>query len=107
MKRDIYQAIADPTRRKILKLLASKPMTPNELSEYFDISRQAVSKHIKYLTECDVLEKKLSGREIYYKLNPEKMAVLAEWLEPFKKLWEERFEKLDALLKIQINKNKE
>src|ERR1700710_1238808 len=98
MRRDIFQAIADPTRRAIIALLALQTMTPNALAEHFDTSRQAVSKHIKILTECQLIKQEQSGREIYYHFNPKKMKEVADWLEPFRKMWESRFDKLDKVL---------
>jgi DNA-binding transcriptional ArsR family regulator len=105
MRRDIFQAIADPTRREIIKLVSLNSMTPNSLAEHFDISRQAVSKHIKILSECRLLDQELSGREIYYRLSPAKLKPLDEWLEPFRLMWEKRFKELDKILTKQ-NKNK-
>lgn len=99
MRRDVFQAIADPTRRAILSLIALQAMTPNALAEHFDTSRQAVSKHIKILTECQLLKQELSGREIYYHFNPNKMKEVQDWLAPFTKLWEARFDRLDNVLK--------
>jgi len=105
MRRDVFQAIADPTRRAILTLIAVQALTPNTLAEHFDSSRQAVSKHIKVLTECHLVRQESSGREIYYHLNPKKMKEIADWLEPFKKLWDTRFNQLDQLLtKIKTKK---
>ena len=104
MKRDIFQAIADPTRRAILVLIASHALTPNALAERFDISRQAVSKHIKILNECNLLEQKKEGREIYYQLKIEKMKQVDEWLEQFRKIWEDRFDQLDNVLLNLKNK---
>ncbi|MBN8681908.1 MAG: winged helix-turn-helix transcriptional regulator [Chitinophagales bacterium] len=98
MRRDVFQAIADPTRRAILSLLALQAMTPNAVAAHFDSTRQAVSKHIQILTECELLRQEQQGREIYYHLNPEKMKTVADWLEPFRQMWEQRFEQLDALL---------
>lgn len=99
MRRDIFQAIADPTRRAILGLLAMGAMTPNALAEHFDSTRQTISKHIQILTECEVLTQQKNGREIYYHFNPEKMKEIDIWLERFRKMWEVRFEQLDDLLK--------
>lgn len=99
MRRDVFQAIADPTRRAILTLLAVQAMTPNALAAHFDSTRQAVSRHIKILAECEVLTQKQTGREIYYHLNPERMKEIDLWLERFRKLWETRFDQLDNLLK--------
>ena len=98
MNRDIFQAIADPTRREILSLIASKRMTPNSIAEKFPSSRQAVSKHIKILIECDLLNQEKVGREIYYEFNPEKIKQVDDWVEQFRKLWEEKFNQLDKLL---------
>jgi DNA-binding transcriptional ArsR family regulator len=98
MRRDIYQAIADPTRRDILGLLALRAMTPNAISEHFKTSRQAVSKHIQILTECDMLGSRQTGREIYYYFDPGKMKEIDRWLDRFRKLWDDRFDQLDKLL---------
>jgi len=99
MRRDIFQAIADPTRRAILGLLALQAMTPNAIAEHFDSTRQAVSKHIQILAECEVINQQQTGREIYYHFNPQKMKEIDLWLERFRKLWEDRFDQLDNLLK--------
>lgn len=104
MKRDVFQAIADPTRRAILTLLAVQAMTPNAIAENFDCSRQAVSKHIKILTESQLVKQELSGREIYYHFNPKKMKEVDKWLEPFRAMWESRFQQLDSVLKNIKNK---
>lgn len=98
MKRDIFQAIADPTRRAIIALIASQAMTPNAIADHFDISRQATSKHIRILDECGLVAKEKTGREIHYQLKLEKMHEIDVWLEQFRKLWEDRFEQLDDLL---------
>lgn len=97
-RRDIFQAIADPTRRAILMLLAVNVMTPNALAEHFNTSRQAVSKHIQILSECEVVSQKQQGREIYYQLEVEKMKEIDVWLEKFRKMWEDRFNQLDNVL---------
>jgi DNA-binding transcriptional ArsR family regulator len=99
MKRDVFQAIADPTRRAILSLIALQAMTPNALAEHFDTSRQAVSKHIKVLAECNLVKQEQSGREIYYHFNPKKMKEVADWLAQFRQLWETRFDQLEIVLK--------
>lgn len=99
MRRDVFQAIADPTRRAILSLLALQAMTPNALAGHFDSSRQAVSKHIKILVECQLVKQAQSGREIYYHFNPKKMKEVDKWLEPFRMMWETRFTQLDQVLK--------
>ena len=98
MGRDIFQAIADPTRRAIIALIAVQSMTPNAIAEHFDTSRQAVSKHLKILTECDLVKQEYQGREIYYQLEINKMKEIDKWLEQFRKIWEKRFEQLDKLL---------
>ena len=104
MRRDVFQAIADPTRRAILSLIALQAMTPNGLAEHFSSSRQAVSKHIKVLSECQLIKQKQSGREIYYNLNPQKLKEIDKWLEPFRTMWEDRFNQLDIVLKNLKNK---
>ncbi|MFN8359570.1 MAG: metalloregulator ArsR/SmtB family transcription factor [Candidatus Kapaibacterium sp.] len=98
MKQDIFQAIADPTRRAILALIAVQALTPNVLAEKFDMSRQAVSKHIKVLQECELVIPEQSGREIYYHLNPTKMQEIDTWLSQFRSMWEDRFTQLDNVL---------
>lgn len=98
MRRDIFQAIADPTRRAIISLIALQAMTPNAIAAHFDTSRQAVSKHLRILTECDLLQQEQKGREIYYTLEVEKMKQIDQWLEQFRKIWETRFSQLDTLL---------
>jgi DNA-binding transcriptional ArsR family regulator len=98
MKRDIFQAISDPTRRAILALIAIQALTPNAMADKFDMSRQAVSKHIKVLHECELIKPEQSGREIYYHFNPEKMQELDNWLAQFRKSWENRFNQLDTVL---------
>ncbi|WP_428660378.1 ArsR/SmtB family transcription factor [Runella sp.] len=104
MRRDVFQAIADPTRRAIIGLIALQAMTPNALAEHFDTSRQAVSKHIKILTECELVRQEQSGREIYYHFNPAKMKEIDQWLEKFRTLWEDRFNQLDDVLLTIKNK---
>jgi len=98
IRRDIYQAIADPTRRAILTLLTVGAMTPNAIAGHFGSSRQAVSKHIQILTECGAVNQNQRGREIYYQLNIDKMKEIDHWMEAFRKLWEIRFDQLDNLL---------
>ena len=98
MRRDVFQAIADPTRRAILCLLAVQTMTPNAIAEHFDSSRQAVSKHIQILAECELVEQEQQGREIYYHLNPKKMQEIEKWIQQFKDLLEKRFNQLDEVL---------
>ena len=104
MNRDVFQGIADPTRRAILSLVASQAMTPNALAEYFDTSRQAVSKHLQVLVDCGLLQPEQAGREIWYRLAPEKLAEVDAWLDAFRNLWEQRFTQLDAVLKTPKNK---
>ena len=99
MKQDLFQAISDPTRRAILTLIAIQALTPNAMAEKFDMTRQAVSKHIKVLQECELIKPEHSGREIYYHFNPEKMKEIDVWLERFRLLWEKKFEQLDNVLK--------
>jgi len=101
MRRDVFQAIADPTRREILVLLALQAMTPSAIAEHFDSSRQAISKHIKILTECQLLKQEQTGREIHYHFNPEKMKEVDIWMEQFRKQWNSRFEQLDELLQTK------
>ena len=98
IRRDIFQAIADPTRRAIIVLIAIQAMTPNALAEHFHTSRQAVSRHLKILTECELVKQKVSGREIYYTLEIEKMKDIDKWLTQFRKIWETRFNQLDKVL---------
>jgi DNA-binding transcriptional ArsR family regulator len=98
MRRDIYQAIADPTRRAILTLLVAGAMTPNAIAEHFDSSRQAVSKHIQILAECGALKQIQKGREIYYHLEVSKMKEVDKWIEAFRQMLVDRFNQLDNLL---------
>jgi len=97
IRRDIFQAIADPTRRAIIGLIALQAMTPNALAEHFNTSRQAVSKHIKILTECELVKQEQQGREIYYSLEIEKMKEIDKWISQFRKIWEARFNELDNI----------
>jgi DNA-binding transcriptional ArsR family regulator len=103
-RRDIFQAIADPTRRAILTLVALHAMTPGAIADSFDSSRQTISKHIQILTECQLLKQEMSGREIFYHLNPNKMKEIAEWLMPFAKMWDDRFNKLENIMKKYTTK---
>jgi DNA-binding transcriptional ArsR family regulator len=98
MRRDIFQAVADPTRRAIIVLIALQAMTPNAIAEHFDTTRQAVSKHLRILTECELVKQEHQGREIYYSLEIDKMKEIDKWLEQFRKIWESRFKQLDNLL---------
>ena len=104
-RRDVFQAIADPTRRAILLLLASQAMTPNAMAEEFNSSRQAVSKHLQILTECELVKPEQKGREIYYHINPGQMKEIDKWLEQYRKIWETRFNQLDNVL-LTLKKNK-
>jgi DNA-binding transcriptional ArsR family regulator len=106
-RRDVFQAIADPTRRAIIALIAIQAMTPNALAEHFDSSRQAVSKHLKVLSECELVKQEQQGREIYYSLEMNKMKEIEKWLEQFKQLWENRFGQLDHLLATSKNNKNE
>lgn len=99
LRRDVFQAIADPTRRIILTLVAIQAMTPTAIAEHFDSSRQTISKHIQILTECELLKQEQNGREIYYHLNPQKMKEISDFIEPFRKLWDHRFNKLEEVMK--------
>jgi DNA-binding transcriptional ArsR family regulator len=98
MRRDIFQAVADPTRRAIIALIALQAMTPNAIADNFDSTRQAVSKHLRILTECELVKQEQKGREIYYSLEIDKMKEIDKWLEQFRKIWETRFNQLDELL---------
>jgi DNA-binding transcriptional ArsR family regulator len=105
MRRDVFQAIADPTRRAIILLIALQAMTPNAIAEHFDITRQAVSKHLRILTECQLVKQEQTGREIYYQLEATKMKEVDKWLDQFRELWEGRFTELDkVLLKMKTGK---
>jgi DNA-binding transcriptional ArsR family regulator len=98
MRRDIFQAISDPTRRAIIVLIAIQAMTPNAIAENFKTTRQAVSKHLRILTECELVKQEQQGREIYYSLEIDKMKEIDEWIEQFRKIWETRFNQLDQVL---------
>ncbi len=98
MKQDLFHAIADPTRRAILTLIALQALTPNAMAEKFDMSRQAVSKHIKVLQECELIKPVPAGREIYYHFNPMKMQEIDLWIAQFRKSWETQFDQLDQVL---------
>lgn len=98
MRRDIFQAIADPTRRAIIALIALQALTPNAIAENFNMTRQAVSKHLRILTECELVKQESKGREIYYSLHIDKMKEIDKWLEQYRKIWENRFHQLDNVL---------
>lgn len=106
MRRDIFHAIADPTRRAIIGLIALHAMTPNAIAEHFDTTRQAISKHLRILVECELVKQQQQGREIYYLLQVNKMKEIDKWLGQFKKIWESRFNQLDNILSSQKNKKK-
>lgn len=97
-RRDVFQAIADPTRRAILALLALQVMTGPAIAEKFDSKRQTIARHVEILTECGLLIQKPKGREIYYHFNPKKMKEIATWLEPYRRMWDERLDAMDELL---------
>jgi len=97
-RRDVFQAIADPTRRAVLVLLTAQSMTAGAIAANFDTARPTISKHIQILTECELVQQEQKGREIYYHLNVKKMKEIADWLKPFQQLWESRFKKLDNIL---------
>lgn len=99
LRRDVFQAIADPTRRAILTLVATQAMTAGAIAANFDTARPTVSKHLQILTECELLRQEQTGREIYYHLNPKKMKEIADFIEPFRKMWDDRFNKLEAVMK--------
>ena len=106
MRRDVFQAIADPTRRAIIALIAMQAMTPNAIAENFNTTRQAVSKHLRILTECDLVKQEQHGREIYYSLELEKMKEIDKWLSQYRKLWETRFNQLDKVLSTMKKQKK-
>ena len=99
IRRDVFQALADPTRRAILTLVALQAMTPGAIADNFNSSRQTISKHIQILSECELLRQEQNGREIHYHLNPEKMKEIADFIEPFRQMWEDRFDKLESVMK--------
>lgn len=104
LRRDVFQAIADPTRRTILLLVASQSMTAGAIASNFDTARPTVSKHLQILTECDLLKQEQSGREVYYHINAKKMKEVADYIEPFRKMWDNRFNKLETVMKNYKNK---
>lgn len=107
LRRDVFQAIADPTRRAIITLVALQAMTPSAIAENFDSSRQTISKHIQILTECELLKQEQNGREIYYHLNLKKIKEIADFIEPFRKMWDDRFNKLETIMKKYKTKKTE
>ena len=104
LRRDVFQAIADPTRRAILLLVASHSMTAGAIAANFDTARPTVSKHLQILTECELLEHEQKGREVYYHLNPGKMKEIADFIEPFRQLWDSRFDKLESIMRTYKSK---
>jgi DNA-binding transcriptional ArsR family regulator len=99
LRRDVFQAIADPTRRAILMLVASQAMTAGAIASNFDTARPTVSKHLQILTECELLKQEQNGREIFYQLNPQKMKEIADFIEPFRQMWDDRFNKIETIMK--------
>ena len=99
LRRDVFQAIADPTRRAIILLVATQSLTAGAIASNFDTARPTVSKHLQILTECELLEREQNGREIYYHLNPQKLKTIADFIEPFQQLWDDRFNKLESVMK--------
>lgn len=99
LRRDVFQALADPTRRAILVLLASQSMTAGNIASNFDTARPTISKHLQILTECELLQQEQQGREVRYHFNPRKMKEVADFIEPFRQMWDERFNKLERLMK--------
>ena len=104
LRRDVVQAIADPTRRTILLLVASQSMTAGAIASNFDSARPTISKHLQILTECQLLKWEQNGREIYYHFNPKKMKEVADFIEPFRKMWDDRFNKLESIMKSYKSK---
>jgi DNA-binding transcriptional ArsR family regulator len=105
LRRDVFQAIADPTRRAILLILASQSMTAGAIAANFDTARPTVSKHLQILTECELLKQEQQGREIFYHFNPKKMKEVDRFMEPFRKMWDDRFDKLEEIMKKYKTKN--
>lgn len=99
LRRDVFQAIADPTRRTILLLLASQSLTVGAITANFDSARPTISKHLQILTECELLEREQNGREIYYHINAKKMKEISDFIEPFREMWDDRFNKLETVMK--------
>ncbi|PSL34486.1 ArsR/SmtB family transcription factor [Chitinophaga ginsengisoli] len=99
LRRDVFQAIADPTRRAILLLLATQSLTAGAIAANFDTARPTVSKHLQILTECELLQQEQNGREIYYHINAKKMKEVADFIEPFRNMWDDRFNKLEDVMK--------
>ncbi len=106
LRRDVFQAISDPTRRAILLLLTTQTMTAGAIASNFDTARPTVSKHLQILTECELLNQQQNGREIYYQINANKMKEVADFIEPFRQMWDDRFNKLETVMKNYQSKNK-
>ncbi|MFM9825082.1 ArsR/SmtB family transcription factor [Flavobacterium sp.] len=106
LRRDVFQAISDPTRRAILLLLTTQTMTAGAIASNFDTARPTVSKHLQILTECELLNQEQNGREIYYQINANKMKEVADFIEPFRQMWDDRFNKLETVMKNYQSKNK-
>src|SRR5947208_7439313 len=104
LRRDVFQAIADPTRRAILLLVASQSMTAGAIAANFDTARPTVSKHLQILTECELLKQEQTGREIYYHFNAKKMKEVSDFIVPFRKMWDDRFNQLESILKTYKSK---
>ncbi|WP_343626533.1 metalloregulator ArsR/SmtB family transcription factor [Flavobacterium lindanitolerans] len=104
LRRDVFQAIADPTRRAILLLLSTQSMTAGAIASNFDTARPTVSKHLQILTKCELLQQEQNGREMYYHLNPNKLKEIADFIEPFQKMWDDRFNKLENIMKTYQSK---
>jgi DNA-binding transcriptional ArsR family regulator len=105
LRRDVFQAIADPTRRAILLLVASQSLTAGAIASNFDTARPTVSKHLQILTECELLKQEQNGREIYYHVNAKKMKEVAEFIEPFRQMWDDRFNKLESIMKSKLQEH--
>ncbi len=99
LRRDVFQAIADPTRRAILLLVASQSLTAGAIASNFNTARPTVSKHLQILTACELLKQEQNGREVYYQLNPQNMKEIADFIEPFRKMWDDKFNKLESVMK--------
>jgi DNA-binding transcriptional ArsR family regulator len=106
MRRDVFQAIADPTRRTIINMISSQSLNLNSVAENFDISRPAISKHIKILTECGLIVVKQQGRERYCEAKLEKLNEVSDWVEQYRKFWTVKLDALETYLEVLQNKNK-
>ena len=107
MRRDVFQAIADPTRREIINMISHKSLNVNSVAGNFDVSRTAIYKHLKILTECGLVVVKQQGRERYCEARLEKLSEVSDWVEQYRKLWTARFDSLDEYLQeLQTKKKK-